>query len=164
MLQYLSGIMVRDLRATRREIEAFPTEADLWRTVPGVTNPAGNLALHIAGNLRHFIGAILGGDGYVRNRDAEFNARDVSRAAILADLDAAIATIERVLPNLPAEVASKDFPLPVANATLNTTQFLMHLAVHLTWHLGQMDYLRRVLTGEGGAIGAVAPGEIGSRK
>src|SRR5207249_2352822 len=76
---WVAGILARDLRALRREVEAYADERDLWRQAPGVVNPGGNLALHCAGNLQHFIGGVLGGSGYVRNRDAEFGQREVPR-------------------------------------------------------------------------------------
>src|SRR5438067_3683862 len=79
LTSWIGGILARDLRALRREIEAYPNERDLWQVQPGITNSAGNLALHLAGNLQYFVGAVLGGTGYVRDRDAEFKRRDVPR-------------------------------------------------------------------------------------
>src|SRR5438093_12856172 len=90
-----AGILVRDLRALRREVESFADERDLWRVPPGISNSAGTLALHLAGNIRHYIGAVLGGTGYVRDRDAEFALRDVPRTDLLADIDAALVAVER---------------------------------------------------------------------
>src|SRR5437764_673264 len=91
---WIAGILVRDLRALRREVEAFADERDLWRVPPGIGNSAGTLALHLAGNIRHYIGAVLGGTGYVRDRDAEFALRDVPRTDLLADIDAALVAVE----------------------------------------------------------------------
>jgi hypothetical protein len=82
-------LFLRELATFRREVELFPDDDTLWRTVPGVTNSAGNLALHIAGNLRHFVGAVLGKTGYVRNRDAEFATREGSRDMVSKTLAAA---------------------------------------------------------------------------
>lgn len=161
-MEYVAGVMARDLRAAVREIEAFGDEADLWRTLPGQPNAAGNLALHMAGNLRHFIGAALGGSDYVRQRDAEFGSRDVPRGEIVAALHAAIADVERVLPGLSAEAQSARFPLAVGGQQVTTGDFLTHLSAHLAYHLGQLDYLRRGLTGDGTAIGAQAMGELRS--
>src|SRR4029077_19219374 len=84
---WISAIMARDLRALRRELEAYADERDIWRIQPGISNSAGNLALHLTGNLQYFIGTVLGGTGYVRDRDAEFNRRDVSRAELLRQVD-----------------------------------------------------------------------------
>ncbi|HEX2719050.1 MAG TPA: hypothetical protein VHM67_15380, partial [Gemmatimonadaceae bacterium] len=85
----IQHILTRELLALRRGIEAYPDDASVWRPMPGIANVGGTLALHIAGNLQHFIGAVLGGTGYVRDRDAEFARRDVSRDEILREIDAA---------------------------------------------------------------------------
>ena len=88
-LPSMAAIFERDLRALRREVEAYPDERDLWAQVPGVSNVAGTLVLHLAGNLQYYIGAVLGGSGYVRDRPAEFARRDVARSELLREIEAA---------------------------------------------------------------------------
>jgi uncharacterized damage-inducible protein DinB len=153
--------MSRDLRGLRRELEAYQDERDIWRVQPGISNSAGNLALHLTGNLQHFIGTVIGGTGYVRDRDAEFNRRDVSRAELLREVDAAVAAVALLSRVSDADLA-KRFPQPVGGVTLATGDCLIHLAGHFTWHLGQIDYHRRVVTGQPGAIRAVLPSELAS--
>jgi len=85
----LAALLDRDLRALRRELEAYPDERQIWQQVPGLPNTAGTLALHLAGNLQHYIGAQFGGTGYVRDRDAEFARRGVSRAELVAEIERA---------------------------------------------------------------------------
>jgi uncharacterized damage-inducible protein DinB len=160
---WISAMMARDLRALRRELEAYSDERDIWRIQPGISNSAGNLALHLAGNLQYFIGTVLSGTGYARDRDAEFNRRDVPRAELLRQVDAAITAVALLSRVSDAELA-KPFPLPVGGVTLATGDFLIHLAAHFTWHLGQVDYHRRLFTGEAGAIRAVLPSELASAK
>jgi uncharacterized damage-inducible protein DinB len=161
---WIAGALARDLRALRRELEAYPDERDLWRAAPGIVNTAGTLALHLAGNLQHFVGTVLGGTGYVRDRDAEFNRRDVPRAELLREIDATLAAVEKTLSRLPDEALAKPYPQPVAGVTLATGDFLMHLCIHCGWHLGQLDYHRRMVTGQGGQIRAVLPSELASAK
>jgi len=156
----IAAILARDLRALRREIEAYADERDLWRAVPGITNSGGTLALHLAGNLQHFIGAVLGSTGYVRDRAAEFARRDVPRSELLRQIDETIATVERILPALGDEVLAGPYPQPPGGTTPTTAAFLLHLATHLTYHLGQIDYHRRMLTGHAGQIRAVAVDEL----
>jgi len=160
----LAAILTRDLRTLRREIESYPDERDLWRTPPGITNAAGTLVLHLAGNLQHFIGATLGSSGYTRDRDYEFAARDLPRAELLARIDATIAAVEQGMSRVTDQDLAKRYALPVGGVTLTTGDFLLHLATHLTWHLGQLDYHRRVVTGQGSApqIRAVLPMELAS--
>jgi len=148
---WLGAIFARDLRALRREIEAYPEDRDLWRVAPGITNPAGNLALHLAGNLLYFIGTVLGGTGYVRDREAEFGRRDVPRAELLRQIDAALAAVAQTMDRLSDQDLAKPYPQPVGGVKLTTGDFLLHLAVHFTYHLGQVDYHRRLLTGQAAA-------------
>lgn len=150
----------RDLRCFIREVEAFPDDASLWRTLPGISNSAGNLALHVAGNLRHFVGAVLGGTGYVRNRDQEFAQRAGSRAEVVAILEATLTELERGLEALNNETLAQPYPLAVLGHQPPTGRFLMHVATHLAFHLGQAGYLRRALTGQAGATGGMGIAEL----
>jgi DinB superfamily len=159
---WLGAIFARDLRALRREIEAYPEERDLWQVPPGITNPGGNLALHLAGNLQYFVGTVLGGTGYVRDRGAEFARRDVPRAELLRQVDAALAAVAQTMARLREPDLAKPYPQPVGGVTLSTGDFLLHLAAHFTYHLGQVDYHRRLLTGQVGQIRAVPLTELAS--
>lgn len=147
--------LVRELEGFKRELALFPDDDTVWKTVPGVTNSAGNLALHLAGNLQHFIGTVLGRTGYVRNREAEFGRRSGSREEIGRELDAAIATVRTVLPALPADTMEKEFPEAVMGSRFRTNAFLVHLCAHAGFHLGQAGYLRRMITGDTTSSGPI---------
>ena len=150
----------RDLRCLIREVALFPDDETLWRTLPGLANSAGNVALHVAGNLQHFLGAGLGSTGYVRQREREFAQREGSRAAVIADLEAAIAAVEAGLAALTPETEAGIFPAPVGPHRPPTRLFLVHLAAHLAFHLGQAGYLRRALTGEATSAGGMSLPEL----
>ena len=94
LLAYAAAVLDRDLRALAREVAAYADERDLWRVAPGVPNSAGTLALHLAGNIQHYLGARLGGTGYVRDRPAEFAERGVPRVELLARIEAARAAVQ----------------------------------------------------------------------
>ena len=158
--QVLETLIVRELRAVRRELEAYPDDASVWRPIPGVPNTGGTLALHVAGNLQHFLGGILAKDGYVRDRDAEFARRDVPRGELLAGIDAAIQSVERTLRSLSDQALQAPYPEPIAKRSLSTALFATHLAVHLAYHLGQIDVHRRAVTGDGRGIDAVSVREL----
>jgi len=149
----LTTQIVRELNGFIKEIEAFPSDVSVWHTRRGVTNSAGNLALHVSGNLQDFVGRVLGGTSYVRHREQEFAQREGTRASLVAELRTTIAVIEATLPNVSDEVMAGDYPMPLAGKTLNTTTFLVHLAAHLAFHLGQAGYLRRIITGEDKSTG-----------
>jgi hypothetical protein len=153
----VAALLLREVEAFERELELFPDEAAIWQTLPGVTNSAGNLALHIAGNLQHFIGAVLGGSGYVRDRDREFSARSGSRADLIQELRKGAAAVETVIPRLTDEALHSTYPSSVIpGRTIQTERFLLHLCAHASFHLGQLGYLRRALTGQNQSAGPVS--------
>src|SRR6266550_4893720 len=135
----IAAVLSRDLRALRREIEAYGDERDLWRVEPGIGNSAGTLALHLAGNIQFFAGTVLGATGYVRDRAAEFAQRDVPRMELLREIDAALAAVERGVARLPDAALSQPYPQPPGGFAVTTGDFLLHLVSHLTYHLGQVE-------------------------
>ncbi len=160
----IGGILVRELSSLRQEIEAYPNDADVWRVVPGISNPSGTLALHLAGNLQHFVGRVLGGTDYVRNRDLEFSARGLTKAEVVAKINDAISTVEQTFRRVDQAVLESEYPEAVAKVRLNTGDFLIHLASHLGYHLGQVDYHRRIVTGSTATVGAVLPTKLASAR
>ena len=143
--QILLELYERDLGKLRSEIEAYPNEADIWKTGGDITNPAGNLCLHLNGNLQHFFGAVLGGTDYVRNRDAEFSSKNVSRHELLAGIDSTRSVVKTTLEKMTDEDFAAVYPIEVFGGPITTGFFLTHLATHLNWHLGQINYHRRLL-------------------
>lgn len=134
----------RDLRNLRKEIAAFP-EMDLWRTTNGVANSAGNLCLHICGNLRHYIGHIMGGDEYERDRRKEFSIKGLSKEDLLVQVDETTIAVDHVLGQLDDKACHAPYPGELPVEAEDTCQFLLHLYGHLNYHLGQVNYLRRTL-------------------
>ena len=150
----------RELRSLRLELEAYPDEQLIWALPHGLPNSAGTLALHLAGNLRHYVGAVLGGNGYIRNRDEEFAARGTPREVLLEQIAEAEAAVESTLPHLSEAQMSLPFPEPIREHSLQTDEFLMQLAVHLAYHLGQVSYHRRLVTGNVQGVGALSAAEL----
>ena len=141
----LHVILIRDLRSLDAQVAAYPDDESMWKVVPGISNSGGNLALHLAGNIRHFVGATLGDTGYVRNRDAEFATKGITRDEIRGIVNAAIDETGATLARIDDSVFDSVYPLPIADRRVRTGEFLIHLAAHLTYHLGQIDYHRRIL-------------------
>lgn len=142
----LSVIFERDLLKLKEEITAYNDESSLWVMKQGISNSAGNLCLHLIGNLNHFIGATLGHTGYVRERDKEFSMKNIPRAEMLASIDAVALTVTTTLNNLTGVDLEKDFPLEKHGQIVKTGPMLLHLLSHLSYHLGQINYHRRLLT------------------
>lgn len=160
----LHAVLRRDLRALRREVEAYSDDAAIWATPPGVANSCGTLVLHLAGNLRTYIGHVLGGITYERDRPREFAARDLPRAELLRVLDDTMDAVDRSLPRVTDAVLGSEFPLAIGTVRVNTQEFLLHCAVHLGYHLGQVDYHRRITTASPATVATLAPAELSSAR
>jgi hypothetical protein len=160
----IAAVMGRELRTLERELLAYATDEQVWALPRGLPNSGGTLALHAAGNLRHFVGAVLGGDSYVRDRDAEFQRRNVPRPELIEGLRSAETVVRSTLGALDPATFTEEYPIPVLNRRINTGEFMMHLATHLAYHVGQVDFHRRVVTGEAAGVGAVSPGDLPSAR
>ena len=149
LLQHSAGfVLLREIESVRRSVEAYPSDESLWTPVPGITNTGGTLALHIAGNLRHFLGNSIGGVPYSRDREAEFSNRSASKAEVVALIEETRKALAATIPKLSGDVLASPFPIQIVGRTVGTGDFIVHLASHLAYHLGQMDYHRRFVTAQ----------------
>lgn len=148
MIKTLEHLFERDLNHLANELNAYQNEANLWLTPGEVNNSAGNLCIHLCGNLQHFMGATLGNTGYIRNRPYEFEAKDVPRTEILKEIEITKKVVLSTLGSLSAADLEKEFPIKVFKSfegEMSTQLFLTHLHGHLTYHVGQISYHRRIL-------------------
>ncbi|MNE23421.1 hypothetical protein D3C80_1166730 [compost metagenome] len=145
MIQTLKPIFVRDLQKLKTEIESYQHEKNIWLIKDNVSNSAGNLCLHLMGNLNHFIGATLGNSGYVRNRDLEFVMKDVPQAELISKIEDTIKAVEAGLDQVKEDQLKNDYPLVVFGEKTSIEFMLLHLITHLSYHLGQINYHRRLL-------------------
>lgn len=141
----LNSIIKRELLKLKIELESYKDESNLWRIEMNIANSGGNLCLHLIGNLNTYIGAILGQTGYVRDRDAEFSLKNISRKELLQKIEETILVVDQVLPTLTPEQLEREYPIIVLKEPTSTEFFLVHLATHLTYHLGQINYHRRFI-------------------
>ena len=141
----LNSIITRDLQKLKLEIESYKDESNLWRIEKNIANPAGNLCLHLVGNLNMYIGATLGNTGYLRDRESEFALKNVPRSELIKRIEETIAMVNHVLPNLKEEILLEEYPLIVLKEKTSTEFFLVHLSAHLSYHLGQINYHRRLV-------------------
>ena len=147
MTDALVKLFDRELKKLIAELELFESEAALWAGAAGVSNAAGNLALHIVGNLNQYIGVRLGGTDYLRDRPAEFGSRDIPRHELIARVSATKTMLETVLVRLDAAQLEEIYPEEVLGYAMTTRYLLIHLYGHLNYHIGQVNYLRRVQHG-----------------
>lgn len=143
--EYLLTLFKRDLTKLKTEIELYQDESQLWLTSEGISNCAGNLCLHIIGNLNHFIGFALGHTGYTRKRDLEFGLKDVPRDEMLKQIDDTIIILEHTLKGMTSQDLEQEYTHNPFKHEVTTAYFLMHLSTHLVYHLGQINYHRRLL-------------------
>jgi len=135
----------RDLDKIITEISLFKNGDDIWKIKEGILNSAGNLALHLVGNLNHFIGTTLGNTGYVRNRDEEFSLKDIPREKLIADINDLKGTIRNTLSKISSADLQNDFPIKIRDEVFSILNMLIFLLAHLNYHLGQINYLRRMM-------------------
>ena len=159
----IHAVLRRELAALRRSVEAYPDDASLWAEPAGLPNSGGTLVLHLAGNLQHYVGAVLGASGYRRDRDAEFARRGVPRTELLAEIAAAESAVDRGMGAVSEAALAAPYPEPIGGRSLAMGDFLVHLSSHLAYHLGQLDYHRRVVSGDRRGVGAIAAGELPRR-
>lgn len=145
VIETLKKIFQRDLEKLKQEIIAYHSESNLWRIEKGIANSAGNLCLHLVGNLNTYIGAEFGKTGYVRDRDLEFSQKNIRRDELVKMIEDTNTVVAKGLDKLKESDLEKEYPLLVLKEKTSTGYFLIHLAVHLGYHLGQVNYHRRLL-------------------
>lgn len=145
LTQTLKTLLLRDLNKLRKEIELYKEESKLWIIDKNIANSAGNLCLHLVGNLNTYIGKELGGTGYTRNRDLEFSQKNIPQAELLKKIDETILVVDQTLDTLTGQQLEEEYPVIVFNDKMTTGFFLVHLLAHLDYHLGQINYHRRLL-------------------
>jgi len=141
----LADIFERDINKLKNEILQYKNEANLWVIEKGIANSAGNLCLHLIGNLNTYIGKELGNTAYVRDRPLEFSAKHIPRNELIAKIEAVAAIVAETMQHLSADILNKEYPVVVFQEPSSTEFMLVHLATHLSYHVGQINYHRRLL-------------------
>ena len=145
-IESIAKLMDRDLKKLADEISQYPNEDSIWIVKDGIKNSAGNLCLHLCGNLQHYFGAVLGKTGYIRNRDNEFAAKNISKVDILKEIEQTRNAVNETLENLKPSLLLKPYPEKVFDYPMTHMHFFTHLTTHLGYHLGQINYHRRLLS------------------
>ncbi len=145
MVSELIQLFERDLERLVSEVKSYKQEADLWLLPDGINNTGGNLCLHLAGNLQHFIGHVLGNSGFVRNRESEFGDKNIETSTLLKEIETTKEAVSKTLAAITPEQLAATYPIEVLGKPMSTTFFLIHLYGHLNYHLGQVNYHRRLL-------------------
>ncbi len=141
----LQSLYTRDLSKLKTEIESYQNEQALWKIDNDILNSGGNLCLHLVGNLKHFFGAILRNSGYVRNREEEFSLKNIPKSELIQQIEETLNVVISTLSQLSEEDLEKEYPIEALGYPMTTEYFLIHLFGHLGYHLGQINYHRRLL-------------------
>ena len=117
-IEELQELFIRDLERLESELTMISGE-HLWKTAPGVVN--------------------------IRNREKEFTETGISADKLINDINETSDMIVHVLSGLTNEELNESYPLDIPmDYTIH--KFLLHLYGHLSYHLGQVNYLRRILS------------------
>ncbi|MDZ4795772.1 MAG: DinB family protein [Bacteroidota bacterium] len=145
VIKNLQQLFTRDLTKLKEEIALYNDESIVWKTEKNISNSAGNLCLHLLGNLNTFIGAAIGETGYIRNRPEEFTAQNIPREVLIKKIEEVIKMVQQSLDKLTLDKLEKEYPIQVFGEPITYELFLLHLSGHLMYHLGQINYHRRLL-------------------
>jgi uncharacterized damage-inducible protein DinB len=141
----LAQLFERDILKVKQEIMAYEDDQQLWTVESQISNSGGNLCLHLMGNLQHYIGKILGAVAYTRDRPAEFSRKHVTREDMLKELDRTINVVKLAILSLGETKLEENYPERVFDYDMSVRYFLLHLLAHLNYHLGQINYHRRLI-------------------
>lgn len=145
LIETLKSLFDRDLNKLKFEIASYQNESKIWAIDKNISNSAGNLTLHLVGNINHFIGNQIGKTGYIRNRELEFSAKDIPQSQLITKIEETLIVVNNALDKLSIADLEKNYPLIVFEKEMTTGFFLVHLSTHLAYHLGQINYHRRLL-------------------
>ncbi|GGE54452.1 hypothetical protein GCM10011413_21020 [Pedobacter psychrotolerans] len=144
LIETLKLLFERDLNKLTQEIELYRNESNIWMTSKDISNSAGNLCLHLMGNLNTYIGATIGGTSYIRNRELEFSLKNITGKDLLASIAETKKVVDQSLDKITEAQLNAEYPLLVFKEKTSTMFFLVHLTTHLSYHLGQINYHRRL--------------------
>jgi hypothetical protein len=145
LVETLKSLFTRDLKRLRSEIGLYKKEENLWKIEGNITNSAGNLCLHLIGNLNTYIGKEIGKTGYIRNRESEFSLKNIPRKELLDKIENTMQVVNKSLDSLDESSLANEYPVLVFEEMTSTEYLLIHLNTHLTYHLGQINYHRRLI-------------------
>ncbi|TRX40018.1 DUF1572 family protein [Flavobacterium restrictum] len=144
-IQNIIFLFDRDLSRLKSEMESYKNENIIWVIDKGIANSAGNLCLHLIGNLNTYVGLGIGKVDYVRNREVEFSSKGISKSELLSKIEATQKVVQTSLMQLETSDLENEFPMLVWEKPTTTEFLLIHLTTHLAYHLGQINYHRRLL-------------------
>ena len=145
LIETLKSLFNRDLNKLKIEIESYQNESKIWEIDKNISNSGGNLCLHLIGNINTYIGAELGKTDYIRDRPLEFSLKNIPKSELIIKIEDTLLVVNNVLDTLTETDLEKIYPQIVFEKEMTTGFFLVHLSTHLGYHLGQINYHRRLV-------------------
>lgn len=145
LIKSLKLLFERDLEKLKQEVESYSSEEKLWVVDKNISNSGGNLCLHLLGNLNTYIGTGIGNTGYIRQRELEFSQKNIARSLLLESIEETKKMIQSTLNSITEEKLQEIYPKEIRDEGDTVFHFLIHLESHLNYHLGQINYHRRLL-------------------
>lgn len=147
LINTINSLFERDLDRIINELQLYKNEENIWLIEKNISNSAGNLALHIFGNLNNYIGKEIGRTNYVRDRELEFSQKNVPIQTLIDMLNETKNVIINSLLVLNEQDLQKEYPVRIFSEPSSIEYILIHLTSHLAYHLGQINYHRRLIDG-----------------
>ena len=143
----LAALRVRITRVFPAQIRAAVdsvTDEQLWWRPNETSNSIGNLVIHLAGSMNHYLNRNIGGFRYERDREAEFSERGpIDRAKLMAIFDGMVANAEKTLGKLAPEKLAGPSTDPERHIYL--VDDLINITTHLANHAGQIVWIAKML-------------------
>ena len=138
-------LYINFLDSLKEEITLYKNEEDIWRLFSAISNTPGNLCLHLCGNLDHFFGAVIGNTGYIRDRDLEFSKKNVSREELIEGIEQTKLMLEKIFDAMTLEDVNTVYPIDIFGDNVTYGFVFSRLISHLAYHIGQINYHRRLI-------------------
>jgi hypothetical protein len=120
LIETLRTLFNRDLNQLKKEIELYQNETDIWCVHKGIANSAGNLCIHLIGNLNTSIRVEFGKTNYIRNRALEFFLKNVPKAELLNKIEETKTIVDYAHISLTEEMLQNEYPLLVFETKMTT--------------------------------------------
>src|SRR5437016_432283 len=135
------------LRGRIRDCVGRLDEYQIWLRHAENENSVGNLILHLAGNVRQWIGYGVGGQPDIRERDSEFAARGgQDKSALLARLDQNVDNAVAIIRGLAHDQLTREATIQKYAVTI--MEAIYHIIEHFAGHTGQILFATKLMTGE----------------
>jgi len=128
------------------ELMSYESDELLWKTIDGTKTTAGNNCLIISGTLQQQIGSLIGEFEYMRNKEAELKAKNVSKERLAEEISNARKVVIETLEGVSKMDLAKVYPSTEFKEPVNTEYYLLHMLKTLGFYNGQIALHRQIVS------------------